>query len=69
MLTAIHLLRKLSGEDSDTPFTLPEQQGMSRIGKMRSAARILVITTGPTTRVSVAIALLTLAAGIRSRMR
>ena len=50
--TALHLLRELESDQDCTPDALPGQQGMSRTGARAAASgRVLVITTGPTTRV------------------
>lgn len=51
MHTALHLIQKLAGSSEAGPNALPSQQDMRRGNMGSTAGRLLVITTGSTTKV------------------
>lgn len=52
MHAAVHLVRALGPEPSTGPQESPGSQGMSRTAERPPPSRVLVITTGPATKVS-----------------
>ena len=50
--TALHLIKELGLTTDGSPDAYPERQGMSRNGLASGSGRVLVVTTGATSRVS-----------------